>query len=180
MTLRPMQNEERFDSTRVGEQTSPGIVTLAGHDREYGWKVTSATGTTGGTTKRTGDNPIEFTATYKLASDSFDSQNNDDFALWDTFERYLRTLAKSGSAVAIEHPLLARQEITDVVVKKIGGMLWDGLGGASVTVTYLEHRPAKPQPTTTASPSAGSTARTDPNAARKAELAALTEQARQL
>ena len=67
------------------------------------------------------------------------------------------------------------------------GMVHDGKGGASVTVTFKEYRPAKPKASQkpgakaagkSSGAGAGPNAKPDPNAKAKAELAALVDQAK--
>src|SRR5690606_22508548 len=88
-------------------------------------------------------------------------------------------------ALPIYHPDLARNHFTEVSVASIGGMIHDGVGGAIVIVDFIEYKPPKPKPVVKAAakPGASSAApigppKPDPNAAAKAELAALLEEAR--
>ena len=85
----------------------------------------------------------------------------------------------SPKALAIYHPDLARNKITDVVVESIGVLQHDGKNGATVVVKFLEYRPPKPKPAKKAAAGkAAGTSRPDPNADAKRELAALLAQAK--
>ena len=49
------------------------------------------------------------------------------------------------SAVDIYHPDLAANDIKSVVKASVGGMTYDGKGGALVVVRFQEYRPVKKQ-----------------------------------
>src|SRR5690606_10891447 len=131
-------------------------------------------GQTGAVTVNRGPANGGFTATFYLADET-------DVAGWDSFSALIASTVEGPKpkALSVYHPDLARNKITDVVVESLGILNHDGKGGANVTVKFLDFRPPKPKPAKKAA--AGAPAkreRLDPNAARKAELAALLEQAR--
>jgi hypothetical protein len=167
------------------DRVSPGVVKLTNHDRVKNWDIQKAKGSTGASTTLNGDDPGKFTATFYLASDEPLGGDFDDFDLWDDFQRYLESLVNGPKPIAVPvyHPDLARNHYTTITVARIGGMVKDSMGGASVAVDFQEYLPAKPKPTAKAAAKPGGTGRggrpkPDPNADAKAELAALLEQAR--
>jgi hypothetical protein len=158
--------------------SSPGFVRLTGHDRASEWDVKQAKGQTGASTVYNGKSVGEFQASFYLVDD-------DDVAEWEVFQRLLdaTTAGPSPFALTIYHPDLARNRLTEVTAKSVGGLTYDGRGGALVQVVFLEYLPPKPKPSASATPrkappSAGSgSARPDPNAAAKRELASLLAKA---
>jgi hypothetical protein len=164
---------------------SPGVVVLSGHDRNEDWDVQAAKGSTGASSKLNGKPIARFTATFYLAGDGEDEV--DDFEKWEGFQPVLESMVNGPAAVAypVYHPDLARQRITEVSVESIGGLSYDGKGGASVVVKFIEYRPPKAKPVAKAQAKAGSRGgnsaalANDPNAAAKRELAGLVEQAKQ-
>ena len=164
----PLTDEELFNSIIFpGGVLSPGVVTLSGHDREIDWDVKVGPGTTGGTTTLKAQKLADFTATFYLADD-------DDFQAWPAFKTLLMTSIKGkGKGLDVYHPDLERNDIKSVVLKGIGGTVHDKKGGQTIAVKLLEYRPPKP---INVSPVGSAAAKADPNAAAKAELAALTKQ----
>ena len=184
--LNPIDAEDLFDHIILNGVQSPGIVTLSGHDRPQKWDVKSATGSAGASTTYQGEEIAKFTATFKLVKDSSamtpqgailseiisETQDLDEFAEWDEFQPLLeKSLStKPPTALPIYHPDLIRNSINIVSVEKIGGMVHDGKGGASVTVSFLEFRPPKKK--------GGSPKGKDPNADVKKELDAVVKAAK--
>lgn len=157
----PIDDEDLFDMIEVDGLQSPGFATITGHDREYGWDVKKAQGQTGATITRTLEDLIEFKVKFHLI-------DYDDFDAWPAFQAVLEQSvkrAKTVHALKIYHPDLARNGITSVVVKTIGGVEHDGQGGQFVTVTFLEYKP--PQKKKPAGP--------DPNQKELDEIAKLTK-----
>lgn len=179
MTL-PIDIDDLLSVIVLGTTTSPGVVKLSGHDRNKDWDNQKAKGSTGASSKLNGD-PIEpFTCTFTLAGDGQDEV--DDFERWEEFQRLIESTTNGPKPVALSifHPDLARQRITKVTNAGVGGMVHDGKGGATVVVKFQEYKPPKPKPVAKATAKGGSTAKAaapDPNAARKAELAALYDEA---
>jgi len=174
----------QYTSIVLGSTLSPGTVTLSGHDRMKNWDVQTAKGTTGGSDKLNGDAPGTFTATFYLAGDgSEDPGQRDDFELWDEFQKLIEstTNGKKPKALPIYHPDLLRNNFSDVCNAGISGMVHDGKGGATVTVKFIEYKPAKPKPTAkaTAGNAASAQGVPDPNALAKAQLAGLVAIAKQ-
>jgi hypothetical protein len=152
---------------------SPGTVTLRGHDRHHDWEVQRPTGKQGAVTVNKGRLPTEFTATFEL----FDAS---DFDAWEEFQQKLQVSldAKTPKAKAIYHPDLARNRITDVVVKTISGLTRNDRGLQTASITFLEYRPQKAVSLKSAAASKGPGApRPDPNAKLRAERDALIAQA---
>jgi hypothetical protein len=168
MATSPTTHPEIYKSLIVNGTDTPGVVTLSGFDKEQNWEEQTPKGSTGSNSLNRGRKLVKFTASFYLA-------DLDDVEAWESIHRTLSesTEGPKPAALFITHPDLLRQGAIDFVVTSIGGMSHDGKGGATVVCKFLEYRPAKPKP------AAKATTRTDPNAARKAELAALLEQAKQ-
>lgn len=160
-----------YDSIVLRGVRSPGKVTLSGHDREFEWDVKKVPGQKGASTTFNGDKPAEVTASFYLVRD--DALGIDDFAEWPAFVEVVRSSLASATPKALDiyHPDLAEQGITSVVPKKIGGVVHDGKGGQTITITFLEYRPPKPA----GGALKGQKKTPDPDAARLAEIAALTK-----
>jgi hypothetical protein len=176
MATAPYTHPDLYRVIQLGGQPSPGKVTLSGHERDHDWDVQKAKGATGATTVNRGLANGGFTASFYLADE-------EDVAAWDVFHRTLAASVEGPkpTALSVYHPDLARNKITDVVVKSIGGLAHNDDGGATVVCKFIEYRPPKPKPAAKAG-AASKAPRdplTDPNAARKAELAALLAQARE-
>lgn len=175
MTTTPFTHSDLYTSVYIGGLKSPGTVTLTGYEREHDWDVQKAKGSTGATTVNRGPSNSGFTAAFYLADFA-------DCEAWDDFQLMLASSVEGPKpkALAAYHPDLVRNKILDVVVKSIGVMVYDGKGGATVTCKFIEYRPPKAKPATKAGAAGrqGTTTVNDPNAARKAELAALVAQAK--
>lgn len=181
MAISPHTHPDIYRSINVNGTDSPGVVTLSGYPREQQWEEQKAKGTAGSTDLNRGRKNSGFTASFYLV-------DTDDLDGWDSFQRMLTDSVDGPKpkALLITHPDLLRNKVLDFVVQSIGDMTWDGKGGATIVCKFREYRPAKPKPAVKAEAGkAGGgaanavAARTDPNAARKAELAALLEQAKQ-
>jgi hypothetical protein len=174
---------ETSDYLLLGGKRTPGSVKLSGHGRAEKWDVKEGDGQGGATVTYKGEELSKFTATFELG----DGDDYDDFADWDAFVPILRraTGAKEPSALDVFHPDLARLDIKSVVVTKIGGLVHDGKGGATVAVDFLEYRPPVPKGGTPNGSSANAGAAggaaggaQDPNADAQAEIDALLEEAK--
>lgn len=188
--MTPYEQGEELDYLVLGIDPSPGLLTLSGHDRFKNWDVQAAKGTTGASSQLNGDPIGQFTATFYLAEFGPQNQPTNDFENWENFQRLIESMTSGPTPIAlpIYHPDLARNRFTEVSSAGISGMVYDGKGGATVTVKFIEYKPPKPKPAAGAkakpgagkSPgAAGKPSKPDPNAAAKAELAALTALARQ-
>jgi hypothetical protein len=180
----PLANNAQLSKILLGTTLSPGKATLSNHERKLDWETKKAKGQKGATTVLNGIPPGEFDVTFELSGDEIDENGTDDFSLWDAFEKLIWSTINGPQPVAlpIYHPDLARNMYTEVVLRSMGGMDHDGLGGARVKVRFGEHAPAKAKPSSTAKPApagknSGTAAKPDPNAARKKELAALLAEA---
>jgi hypothetical protein len=177
MAMTPSTHPDAFKSIILGSgQTSPGVVTLSGFPREHKWEQNQPKGTTGESTLNRGPKNSGFTASFYLA-------DVDEVEEWDAFQRILSESVEGPKPRALQafHPDLLRQKIVDVVVASIGELTHDGKDGATVVCKFLEYRPPKPKPAAKAEAGTrrGTTTVNDTNAQRKAELAALLEQAKQ-
>lgn len=169
-----LETVDAFDYLWLAGQKSPGVVRLSGHDRSYGWDVKKAAGQKGASTTLTGDDPAEVTAEFYLVRD--DSVGRDDFAEWPAFDALVRSSVdgKTPKALDVYHPDLATNGITSLVLKKFGGVKHDGKGGQTITILFLEYRPAKPAGGT---PKGSATKKKpDPDQAALDELARLTDE----
>jgi len=181
----PYEFPELFDRILLGTVWSPGVVRLSGHDRDKSWDNKQAKGQSGATTTLNGDPIGEFQATFELVDDY--ETGIDEIAEWEEFQRLIESTTNGPAPVAlpIYHPDLARNRYTEVTNASVGGMIHTSQGKAIVTVKFQEYRPPKPKPPAKpqAKPGGGGTvpgkpARPDPNAAAKAELAGLLEEAK--
>lgn len=151
MSLNPSDFEEELYSSILvtfpgaGPVFSPGLVTLSGHERAHKWDVKAADGAGGASTTYKGEEVAKFTATFILTID--DVLGIDDYEQWEIFRERLAQLlvTKPVSAVPIYHPDLAANGISVVCVEKIGAMTHNGDGSSTVSVSFLEFRPAKPK-----------------------------------
>ena len=182
--LHPHVYPELFVSHTLGDQISPGRVTFSGHDCKEKWDIQEAKGTTGALTVHGGRLVPQFTATYYLADDDDDADGESVYSRWARFRTLLDScVSGKANALPIFHPDLAANFITEVSVASVGGLVWDDRGGATVTVGYLGFKPPKPKAAAKASAkptgtTPGKAAKPDPNAAAKAELAALVSEAK--
>lgn len=172
----PIDNEELYNSLVLGGVSSPGKVTLSGHDRDVKWDVKDGPGIAGATTTLKNIPPKEFTATFYLVKDV--AQGIDDFADWPAFQAAIESTVDGTKPKALDiyHPDLASQKppIVSVVKASVGGVVHDGKGGQTIVVKFQEYRPPKPAGGT---PSGAKTKpQDDPDAAAKAEIAKLTGQ----
>lgn len=179
-----MTDEEREIATIVlGIMRSPGVVTLSGHDRNEAWDTQAAKGQTGASSSLNGTPIGQFQASFYLADE-------EDFAAWGPFQRLVESTTRGPAPVAlpIYHPDLASQGFTEVCSAGVGAPIRDGTGGRTIVVKFIEYKPPKPKPSAKAKAKPGTAGvrtgtttveRPDPNAAAKAELAALMVEARE-
>jgi hypothetical protein len=173
--------DEELDTHTLGTTRSPGVVIFSGHDRVKNWNIKQAKGKTGASTSLEGDKPLSFKARYYLAGDLVPPGQQDVFEQWDAFQRLIEAMTSCPIpfALPIFHPDLARNHITEVSNGGVGGRVHDGKGGCYHEVTYQEYKPAKkkasasPTAKAASSTAGGPKTKPDPNAAAKAELAAI-------
>lgn len=180
---RPDDYEDgELDYVILGITRSPGICRITGADREKDWDVKKAKGQTGATSTLNGDPVGTFEIEFTLSSE-------EDFERWDGFQALIESTVRGPRPIAlpIYHPDLSRAGYTEVVCGGVGGRVYDGRGGATHKIKFLEYRPPKPKKPAKAAAKPGSSAagaaggaavREDPNAAAKRELAGLLAEAR--
>lgn len=169
----PMQMGAVLDKTQVGTMVSPGTCRWSGHRRAEEWEIQKARGTAGATTLH-GAPPI------KRPVLNLHLVTEEDFDQWPAFRDYCKSLTAGSKprAVQVLHPDLQSNDFTALTLDFVGELVYDGLGGATVQIGFIEYNPAKPKPAAKAEPAQPvPPGRPDPNAARKAELAALTSEA---
>lgn len=162
-----------YDAILLGGDMSPGVVTVSAHDRNYKWDVKEGNGQEGASSTLKGSTLANPVCSFFLANDA-------ERAEWEIYERKIAGMVegKEATALTIYHPDLAVKKIDAVSAGKIGGMVHDGKGGSTVAVTFQEYKPKKKK---SSSPSGAKTAndpsKPDPNAAAKAQLEALRQEA---
>lgn len=163
----PINDPELFAVIDLGGVTSPGTVTLSGHDDVVEWDVKAAEGQKGASMTRKGTKPTAFKASIFMATE-------EQIGQWPAFRDAVNATVKgTTTAVDIYHPDLATQGITSVVKGTIGGTTYDGKGGQTIVVTFQVYAPPV---AAGGSPNGSKSKGPDPNAAANAELAALTKQ----
>jgi hypothetical protein len=166
--INPLDHEEVYNSIVLGGVRSPGVVTLSGHDRKIGWDVKKATGQSGASMTRTGDEPVSFTCTFFLA-------DREDFDAWPAFLGLIDSTVAGTTPKALDiyHPDLVEQRIVSVVKDTSKGTQHDGQGGQTKVVQLIEYKPPKPSG---GSPKGSQTKPKDPNQDLQDEIARLTKQ----
>jgi hypothetical protein len=116
----PFDDPREFDYVTVAGQVSPGVCVVSGAGLKEGWEVKTGKGIKGATLTRTHRPPIEFTLEFTL----YDA---DTWDAWEAFESVFEydPVKKTGNAVEISHPLLARRHITSAVTKELGQPVYD-------------------------------------------------------
>lgn len=130
----------------VAGTRSPGVCKLGGPGLQLKWDVKDADGQQGASSDLSSEPIKEFEADFYL-TDEADDLNVTDFDRWDEFEALLRSSINGEKPVALEmyHPDLARVGITAAALKSIGMASLDGMGGATIKVSFIEFRPPKPK-----------------------------------
>src|SRR6188768_1877078 len=144
--MRPTDDEIEYSTLVVGTMRSPGVVTLDGHERVKNWQTVDAKGTTGASSTLNG-NPIgKFSASFYLVDDG--TEERSQFDAWQSFERLIKSTTDGAKpfALPIYHPDLARNLFTEVCNAGVGPMKYDGKGGATIVVKFIEFKPPKPKP----------------------------------
>lgn len=167
-------NEDLYNVIVLGGVTSPGKVTLSGHDRKHEWDVKSGPSLKGATVTLKSTPPVEFTATFTLTKDP--TLGLDELTDWDAFQVVIDSCLAGAKPKALDiyHPDLARNHITSVVKASVGGMTYDGKGGGSVVVKFQEYLPPKKKGGSASSGKGPN--QPDPNKDLKDELSSLTDQ----
>lgn len=158
---------------------SPGRCTVSNHDDKEDWHVQQGTGSTGATSTLWGKPIVQFDVTYELGDVDDETTGISDIEYWDnTFAPLIQSTVNQAKPKALPffHPDVPA---TEVCKATIGGKSRQANGGVTVKVTYIVHRPPKPKKVAKATfTNSGSAAKPDPNAAAKAQLAALVEEAK--
>jgi hypothetical protein len=191
--MNPMTHPDLYQHILLENILSPGVVVPSGYGRKQAITVTEAKGQDGASTTRDGEKLCQFTVTFKLSNDETEYMPGvSEFDAWDEFRDLIEssTNGTDPKGLRIFHPDLIKNRISEVINGGIGDMVHDGLGGATIAVTFIEYKPPTPKPAKGASGSSGTgskaaggdtgpdgTADPDPNAAAKAELAALRAEA---
>ncbi len=187
--MRPTDDDQAYGTILLGTTRSPGVCTVSGHDRNENWDVQKAKGSTGASSQLNGRDIGTFKVSFYLVDDGMADPGRSQFDRWDQFEKLVRSLTDGTKPVVlpIYHPFLARQGFTEVSNAGVGGMVEDGKGGATVTVTFIEYKPPKAKPAakaqakpaqTYANTDEGKRSPPDPNQAAKNELAGLVNEAK--
>jgi len=181
MSSHPHYDGEDYRCIVLGGIASPGVATLRGHNRYPNWEIQQSRGADGGTTIRGGDPPGQFEAQFDL--NDLDPGPLGDLAQWEAFQKLIEstTAGPIPFALPIYHPDLARNKFTEVSNGGVGGAIHSGKGRVTYIVKFIEYRPPKPKRTTKAVPTPGAPGgiKPDPNAAAKAQLNALLDEAAQ-
>ena len=187
----PNDHAEAYSVIVLAGTTSPGLATVEGAALTNRWEEKEGDGQDGDSTTLKGRKNAHFSVSFELWDDP--ASGRDDFAAWDIFVGVLKlsTKVEPLAALDIYHPELARLDIGAVQVEEIGQVKYDGLGGGTVVVKFLEFRPPKPKsgtPGGSKGPGAGAagggadgegSSAPDPNADAKAELEAELAKARE-
>ncbi len=166
--VNPLEDPELFDKVDLGGLLSPGVVKITGHDRKINWDVKAGKGQSGASSTLK-DIPLgTFTCAFYLADEA-------DIAEWPAFRELINSTVSGTTPKALDvfHPDLANNKFRSVVLANFKGCVHDGKGGQTHSVEFQEYCPPKPKG---GSPSGSKKTGPDPNAAAKAELAALTAQ----
>lgn len=134
--LNPLENATDWDTVQIGLKTSPGICTISGAERKFGWDIKKGKGTLGGTLTFNESPPVEFSIEFELWEPSH-------FVEWDTFRTLFKydPTKKSTTAIDIYHPSLADLDIKSVVCKSLGAIEHKGKQLYSVKVDLIEYHP---------------------------------------
>jgi hypothetical protein len=164
-------NPDVIDRVKLAGKWSPGFVKFSGHELAAVWDVKKGNGIKGASMTLKEIPPIEFSATFSLPT-------AEDAAEWNAFRDLIKsTIASSQTkALDIEHPDINELDIASVVMRSLGGRARDGQGGQTITVKFQVYAPPQKKggsPSGSKSGTGKSPAPLDPNAAAKAELAAL-------
>ena len=160
------ENTESWDHLILAGMYSPGVVTLSGPERVIGWAEQAANGQAGATSSRTGEPLGKLQASFYLVDEEYITAGDTDFTEWELFQQLCESSTSGKSPIALEvyHPDLARNHYTAIVLDKMGEMKPDGKGGATIIVSFREHRPKAPKPS-------GSATQAEANAAKQVDAA---------
>lgn len=188
-----------IDHIRLGTGAgtrSPGTCKLNGFGLKPKWDVKEADGQVGASSSLKGFSIRQGTIDFYLVHDG--SSGSNDFEDWRSFRRLVESTinGKTPTALPIYHPDLADAGLTEVCLGPDGISLplYDGRGGVTYSVSFIEYKPPKKKPAAKATPKPSANTQTyantdegprypppkpDPNQAAKDELAELQREASQ-
>lgn len=185
--MRPSDNDRDLSTIVLGTKRSPGVVTISGHNRDQNWDVKAAKGQTGASSSLQSTPVGGFRCSFYIVDDNVESSEETEFDRWESFHRLLESMVSGPkpTALPIFHPDLARNKYTEVSLKSIAGAQHDGRGGVTYVVDFIEYKPprakkstgAKAKPGQKTADSGSDEDAYDPNAAAKAQLEGLLEEA---
>lgn len=192
--MRPSDIDDQISTYVLGTTRSPGTTTFPGLKRAPKWDVKDAAGQVGASTSLQGKPIGRFTAVTYLVDDG--SPGESQFDAWESFRRLINSTVDGAKPVALpfSNPDVNAAGYTEVVLGEGGivGPDYDGRGGATYTVEFMEFKPPKPKPAAKATPKPAGATKTyantdegprypppkpDPNADAKRELASLQDEA---
>lgn len=139
--LNPISDPEAYDTFGIGPAVWSGKVEVVGAGDPREWDKVKGQGTSGATTKYTGDGLPEFGVRFYMWEPEH----------FDAFERDIRPLLakpkpnQKPKALEVDYPELAKLGIRRVVVTNVGQLeVGDDSGLYFYTVSFLVFRPAKP------------------------------------
>lgn len=146
----PWEDPLAWDQIEIAGRLWPGIVKVTGAEQIYKWQINEAKGADGATTAYQGGDIAKPKLTFVLWK-GLDDRGGfvDYFAMWEAFQPILEaSIPPPGSkkdpiALSIHHPAFRKARIGSCSVEKIGQVLPDGNGGATVDVDLLVFRPPK-------------------------------------
>lgn len=137
--LDPITRPQTWDKFSIDGNISPGACEFSDVKRVYTWDIQKAQGTQGAATKFTQIAPAQFKVKIRLWLAKH-------FTEWRDFRQRLKydpTKRKPG-IFAIYYPSLADLDISRCTTEEIGGVVAEGKGMWSVTISLLEYFPPKP------------------------------------
>lgn len=191
--MNPHDNPDAYDYLTLASRKSPGTIVPGSLNpkREEAWDEQKAEGSDGGPLVHKGAPPIKFSVSFQIWKDP--SKNIDHFKGWSDWVDILKTSRDEQDQKAIEiyHPLLEAIKCSAVVVTGWTAPIPGGRGGISIaTVDFKEWSSGKKTNTgkpggTKSKSGTGTTGKQkdekpDPNADKKRQLKALTEERRAL
>ena len=134
--LNPFDNPRAWDTLRIANVTSPGLVTLSGFKRANEWDIKKGKGSVGGTLTFVQRPPAKGTFTFRLWL-------REHFTDWDTFQDLFEfdPSKTTITAVDIYHPALAKVKLKSLVTENIGAIEYSGKGKYTVVVDVIEYLP---------------------------------------
>lgn len=172
----PFINPDNFDYFLLGGRKSPGLAKISGAAKVSKYQVNKPKGSTGASLTYDGRDLTKFKASIKLIT-------ADEYSQWQDFSALLKKEPNSKDPKAIEfyHPFITDElGVSAVVVEQFTQPEESGANEITVNIDFLEYAPPKASTSNIsgsnkARPKGGANAATptvDPNADKKAELAA--------